>query len=280
MMNKACLTLRRRDFLTFSGSTGILLAGMVSGLQARPKQVGPWPPTDTPAAELFAMGYVQGSGARTLTDSPLSCYGLADVPADRSQASRNLKLMAAEALLEGDPRFARDGVRLAIYGMVSHDDLGRWADVASLAIDVNFEPFHANVFHAWAFRNDPVPCISSSGTCRVPVADALRLTLAVAQPVAAARPTTPAAEPEASWTQQASIRLTLGREPRQPKLQRGLYVIALRHTPTPLRPAWRACRLQAASSDGPNALPTLWQWDPHRQQMVRAAAIMLSVDYA
>ncbi len=254
--------MRRRNFLAY-GSSGVLsLALTASG-------AGAWTgvSTHTRAAELVSVGYMPGSAR--LVREPMS-----------ASASVSSRLMAAEALPAGDPRFAHAGARVSIHGPFPDETVEMYPELALWAIDVEFKAAKCTpMFHAWCYQNTIVPQSSSPAPFVMPIVDALSLTLSLkrrpeGQTAASQSPARPMTHQE-----QARLQFSLGREAHMPKLQRGIYLIALPGAKNRALPRWSEYQLHQASPDHPNVETGLYR--RHHAQVQRDFAyVKLVVDYA
>ncbi len=201
---------------------------------------------------MLTVGYWQGSaalarldGLRYATEAPDADDARRD-PATDSELER-ADLIPAETLDRGDPRFARAGARVRLHGMFPVEDRPA-VDLASLSLEVSFEPFHDTMFHAWGFENGALPCVRPGTAFTVPIDRASGLTLAfdIADSRAQRGEETLAAgspEDPKSGTTRVVTRFSLGREPQTAKLRRGVYFVAWRGPSAKRLRSWRHYRI-------------------------------------
>ena len=211
-------------------------------------------------------------------------------------------LIAAEALGEGDPRFARKGAKVRIHGMFPIEAAPA-EDLASLSLDVYFKPYHGAPFHAWGFVNGSLPSVCSPTAFTAPIAQVSGLNLCFeitdagerrgpsvdhADREAPAHGASASAESADPTMTQVWTRFSLGREAGLPKLRRGVYLIAWRGRRARPLPSWRQYRvLTAAPRDtdrqediGPEAQPFRVVRRRDESTPADLTYALLSVDYA
>jgi hypothetical protein len=235
----------RRSLLKL-GSTGTLAAlALKLGSEGRPLL---WPWQDMTAVHQVraSVGYWRGSGALAKPATIGFTSRVEDEP--DTELPITGPLISARQILRGDPELAEDGARLTLLGMSPPDDsLDAYPELASWAIDVEFQPNHEAPFHAWRFDNGSVPSISSPSSFTVPlnVTRALEMTLSVASTSGA--------------TSSLPLLLSVGSEPMVSKLRRGVYVIALSDPRTGALPDWGQCQLGCMAPGGDGDIRQLFQ---------------------
>ncbi len=282
MHNTKFLTIRRRELLAFAPACALTSGLWHSRLAAAAEPLQGLTPADP--RDLLTVGYWQGSAALARLDG----LRYATQAPDADDAPERADLIAAEALDRGDPRFARAGARVRLHGMFPVED--RPDDLASLSLDVPFEPFHDAIFHAWGFENGTPPCAWPGTAFTVPIDGASGLTLIFDIAETGERrgqeasPTGSSEVPEAGTTRVVT-RFSLGRERQTAKLRRGVYVVAWRGpSAKPLR-SWRHYRIlsrDVAPQDGVGSDTCQFQVVRRRDERTPTDATfaVLSVDYA
>ncbi len=116
----------------------------------------------------------------------------------------------------------------------------------------------------------------------MPVVDALSFTLSTVRARRDQAATVASAAHPAADQRQASLQFSLGREPHLPKLQRGIYVIALPNPQSGALPKWREYQLTGADPKNVAAKTELYRRDRLFQEQghVDFAYVKLAVDYA
>ncbi len=307
---KEFLELGRRELLAlgpaFALTSGLLSSKLAAAAGPLRRLAGPNP------QDLVSIGYWDGSEALASFDglAPTAEPLVADAgetSGDRAADAEpeRADLIAAEALGEGDPRFARKGAKIQIHGMFPVEDAPA-EDLASLSLDVYFKPYHGTPFHAWGFVNGALPSSCSPTAFTAPIAQVSGLNLCFeindaadrhgqrvdhADREAPAHGASASAEPSGSAdpsTIQVWTRFSLGREAGLVKLRRGVYLISWRGRAARPLPSWRKYRvLTAAPKDvdrqediGPKAPPFRLVRRRDEGTPADLTYALLSVDYA
>ncbi len=283
MNSKWFTDMQRRDFLAYGSSSVLSLAFLASSVEARAGAADT--PADARAAKWISAGYAPGSAqlARIHQSTVASRISDTDTRQDAQDASlentaTSPYMVAAESLTEGDRRFAQTGARLSIHCPSSAEAFCAYPELALWALDVEFKSARCKLmFHAWCFQNDIVPQVSSDISFVVPVVDALNLTLSIKHTSREHR-----ASVEPASRQQARLQFSLGRESNLPKLQRGVYFLALPHARTGALPKWNAYQMRAADLEKPALGAELSRRDRRRNvpALDDFAYLRLDVDYA
>ncbi len=281
--------LRRREFLALGPAFGLATGMLPLGSLARAASAGPLAGIGAVRDDLLSIGYWQGSD--TLAEfASLAHTGepffvdAQDSPVDESAIAEPVyaDVISAQALSVGDRRFAQNGAKVSIHGLFP--SAGEAVhDLPGLSIDAHFDPYHQAPFHAWRF--DPSASSSSPAgvSFTVPLAKTTGLTLSFAIAEGRDQRSGTDASPE-----RISTRFSLGREPGQPKLRRGVYFIAWRGSNSKPLPSWRRYLVLAAAAktgdlpedeiahQGYSRLTQRW----NRRVPADLSYVMLSVDYA
>lgn len=285
------LAIRRRGFLAL-----VPACALTSGLWPSHLAAAEYLQRLTPAdpGDVLTVGYWPGSAALARLDGLRYATEAADPddatrdPATDSELER-ADLIPAETLDRGDPRFARAGARVRLHGMFPVEDRPA-DDLASLSLDVSFQPFHDTMFHAWGFENGALPCVRPGTAFTVPIDGASGLTLAFDIAETGERcgqetsPTGSSEDPKAGTTRVVT-RFSLGREPQTAKLRRGVYFVAWRGpSAKPLR-SWRRYRIlsrDVEAQDGVGSDACHFHLVRRRDERTPTDATfaVLSVDYA
>ena len=119
-------------------------------------------------------------------------------------------------------------------------------DLAPLAIDAHFRPYHDTAAYAWRFETGavPGPCPPTAMTVPVTRQDGLSLTFTVG----------------GSGEMRPATRFSLGGEVGVPKLRRGIYLALWRDAAARPLPSWRHRRLlslPATDQDGESGAPRI-----------------------
>ena len=282
-------SLRRREFLALGPAFGLATGMLHLGSLARAASSEPFAGIGPARDDLLSIGYWQGSDtlaqiARlTHTGEPFF-VDAQDSPVDESAIAETVyaDVISAQALSVGDRRFAQNGAKVTIHRLfrTAGEEVH---DLPGLSIDVHFDPYHRAPFHAWQF--DPSASSSSPAgvSFTVPIAKTTGLTLSFA--IAEGRDQRSGAD---ASPRRISTRFSLGREPGQPKLRRGVYFIAWRGSNSKPLPSWRRYLILAAAAktgdlpedeiahEGYSRLTQRW----NGRVPTDLSYVMLSVDYA
>ena len=288
MVTKLFTDMRRRDFLAYGSSSALALAGVASGVTARSGVASPLP-VDENAAELLAVGYVPGSASLARVEQTMGASELprSDTRTVHSQSmSEHLPLhphlIAAQSLPAGDPRFANTGARVSLHGSLPDETCKMYPELSLWSIDVEFNTLHGPLmFHAWCFQNQLVPQSSSPCSFYVPVDETLSLSLSIKRNPQYHTSTGSPIDHLTYDKQQARLEFSLGRETNVPKLQRGVYVIALPSVQTGRLPRWNEYRLQTANPETSGSATELYRcdWRCKPQKADDFAYVKFVVDY-
>lgn len=175
--------------------------------------------------------------------SPLSVGYASSEPEDGGHRS----LVAADSMLMGDPSFLSHDAKVTIRS--SFRSVAATKQLDSVAIDVVFPELGANArsypsFRAWSSGSDGFRHLSSRRvTFRVPMDGMNGLLLNFVREASAATKNPNAGHPDASVT------LGLGSSSGEPKLQRGIYVVAFRESNDSADPVWGRLDLTRRGSE-------------------------------
>jgi hypothetical protein len=178
------------------------------------------------------------------SDSPVSLGYSSDLPADGGRRP----LTAASSMLVGDPSFLSREAKITVRSSFRATAAAKNLDTVS--IDVVYPELGVDAraypsFRAWTTGSDGFRHLSSQrATFRVPVdgTSGLQLNL-IRQPSGTTKNANTGGKPD------ATIVLGLGSTAGQPKLQRGVYVVAYRETTDGTDPSWDRLDLVRNGSD-------------------------------
>ncbi len=281
--------LPRRDFLALGPAFGLATGMLHLSSLSKAALSSPFAGLEPARDDLLSIGYWQGSdtlaefarlthtGEPFFVDaqhSPVDESAIAEpVPAD---------VISAQALSVGDRRFAQNGAKVSIHGLFP--TVGEEVhDLPGLSIDVHFDPYHRAPFRAWQFDPSASSRSPAGVSFTVPLEKTTGLTLWFT--IAEGRDQRSGAD---ASPERISTRFSLGREPGQPKLRRGVYFIAWRGSNSKPLPSWRRYLVLAAAAktgdlpedeithEGYSRLTRRW----NELAPADLTYVMLSVDYA
>ncbi len=248
-MSQDLFVIRRRDLLAL-GPACALMAGLTSS-RATAAALDRWLGRGDESLSLAywpdsaALPGFEGLGELTELPRP------EESPEESPEVSKDPprpevgELVPAERLGAGDPRFARTGVRVRIHGLFG-ETTAAIRDLAPIAIDAHFRPYHDTAAYAWRFETGavPGPCPPTAMTVPVTRQDGLSLTFTVG----------------GSGEMRPATRFSLGGEVGVPKLRRGIYLALWRDAAARPLPSWRHRRLlslPATDQDGESGAPRI-----------------------
>ena len=207
MNGETLKTIGRRDFLT-AGSAALVSAAVpwAPAFASTPKANRAPAMAPTPASPLV-IGYWEGSEI---------CANLSRIA---PEAWTEWRLVRADSLRQGDARFAGQNARIVIHGLRGREAGKQTLDLASLAIQAHYAPFHEGVYHAWRFgkaAQGALRHVSGGVSFFVPVDGAAGLRFEMVVVEAAGREAV-----------RVPVQFSLGRQPDLPKLRRGVYSIGV-----------------------------------------------------
>lgn len=222
----------------------------------------------TAAVGVAASGLIQPS--RLLaegTDSlPLLSIGFASLP----EPGTRKYLADASSMLMSDPSFIshRAEVRIAGSGMGARSDMQNGSIVFDVVYPVlSRKPEDYPHFSAWTLHAENGVRSTSSGVrFSLPVTAKDGVQFLIHRQSAGAKSDDPTKQPAPSTTQQSRVSLSLA-SGDGPKLQRGVYVIALRESATDRAPYWQG--LVVENNNGHFTVPNL-----------SVSHLIVTVDYA
>ncbi|HKB79022.1 MAG TPA: hypothetical protein VKH35_04835 [Thermoanaerobaculia bacterium] len=183
--------------------------------------------------------------SRNPGDRPLLAVAYSDaLPAD----GESVRLVSASSMTSGDPEFISRGARLT-FGSFSRLSNYRERLADGIAVDVvfpanSYTEDHLPRFRAWSFNaREDGDMVAAPISFNVPVTatDGIQLVLRRMTPgVAETAATLPRGGPKVG---ESSFPLRLGFGSALAKLQRGIYVIALRETVDDVNTGWNSFRL-------------------------------------
>ena len=168
------------------------------------------------------------------TDNAILSVGFAPLPA----AGASVRLGAAEQTLSGDPSFISRGARVMVssyHRAAKYDGKPGGPSLAAIFPALGYDPARYPRFNAWSF--------SGQGAT-----DSGRRTVRFNLPVTATQGLQFAARQNGAKAE-TLIALTFGSRSDELKLQRGVYVIALRESPSESLPSWSAQTLRMLGGD-------------------------------
>ena len=175
--------------------------------------------------------------------SPLSVGYASSMPEDGGRRS----LIAAESMLVGDPAFLSHDARVTIRS--SFRSVAATKQLDSVSIDVVFPELGADAksypsFRAWSCGSDGARHLSSRRVSfRVPMDGMNGMQINFVREASAATKNPNAGHPD------GTVFFGLGSSSGQPKLQRGIYVVAYRETNDDVDPVWSRLDLTRRGND-------------------------------
>ncbi len=246
-MSQDLFVIRRRDLLAL-GPACALMAGLTSS-RATAAALDRWLGRGD---ESLSLAYWPDSAALPGFEGLGELTGLPRPEESEDPPRPEVgELIPAERLGAGDPRFARTGVRVRIHGLFGKTTAAI-RDLAPLAIDAHFRPYHDTAAYAWRFETGavPGPCPPTAMTVPVTRQDGLSLTFTVGGSGAVG----------GSGEMRPATRFSLGGEVGVLKLRRGIYLALWRDAAARPLPSWRHRRLlslPATDQDGESGAPRI-----------------------
>ena len=249
----------RRGFLALGPAAAVCSAFASSAATAATRSFGLFSPGEAdPDRRSLSIGYWVGSDA------------IADLTAHRHNdqeglplSGRSFELHPAESLAAGDPRFLYEDAQIGFHGMFATES---GTAPAALSIDARFPAYHDAPHHAWRYHQ--VDLASANTRFTAPVSAGAGLTLDFS--IGTDSPST------------KTLHFVAGASAGQPKLRRGLYLIAWRDAAAAPLPSWRHYEILAERSDAQAERPSVTS----RLAMRRDGSarrdfsyVLISVDY-